>query len=368
MANIFIPSLYGFDVAEVGPGISGFSIQVHITAKCDQSCKHCYMYNSPLYKSQIESPLSFQDMKNLIKEYFSILDEFNCSGAMVAFTGGDPILSPYFWDIIEYTRSVGRQETTISVMGNPYHIYYKEAKRLKELGVNAYQISIDGLEHTHDSLRKDGSFADSIRALKILHECGITSVAAMTISKLNYQDLIPLYDYLTELEFVDVFGFDRMIPLGNGKNIYNEIFSPDEFRELLFKVYKHEIFKDSRLRITKKEQLWKLLLFELGLVDPIKNPAKERFRSGCFAGTQTVSILADGQILPCRKLELVAGKYPDNSLKDIFLYNEVTKMLRQYDKYENCVNCSANIVCKGCPAMKYAVTGNCYAKEPYCWR
>lgn len=368
MANALIPNLYGGDLAETGSGIRGISLQFHITAACDQNCKHCYMHNSDSYRSQIENPLSKEDALHLIDEYFSFLRDFNCAGAFVALTGGDPILSPYFWDILEHTHNLGGDQCTIVILGNPFHITPAVAKKMKDNGVSNYQISIDGLKETHDALRKPGSFDDSMRALEILHDAGINTIVAMTISKLNCDELIPLYEYLSSKTFVDCFGFDRMIPVGNGEKIRSEIFSPEDYRQFLFNIYKYEIFRGTDLTISKKEQLWKLLFLELGLLDPIDKTKKNHFVTGCSAGTGFVSVLADGTILLCSKLSLAAGKYPEKNFRDIFINNDVTKMLRQHDRYENCSSCSANIVCRGCPAMKFAVTGNYYGCEPYCWR
>lgn len=69
MANALIPNLYSGDLAETGSGIRGISLQFHITAACDQNCKHCYMHNSDSYRSQIENPLSKEDVLHLIDEY-----------------------------------------------------------------------------------------------------------------------------------------------------------------------------------------------------------------------------------------------------------------------------------------------------------
>ena len=368
MANVLLPSMYGVDYAETAVGTRGFSLQFHITAECDQQCKHCYMYNTPSYYSQIDNTMSKSMMFNLIDEYFSFLDEFHCVGAFIAITGGDPLLSPHFWDILQYIQDLGRVQCTIAILGNPYHVDETSAKKMKEFGVSHYQISLDGRREVHDSIRKPGSFDDSIRALEVLHKAGIHTTAAMTVSKLNCDEIIPLYDYLRSKPFVDSFGFDRMVPVGNGEDMKKELFTPHEYRQLLFDVYKHEVLNGDGMPISKKEQLWKLLFFELGLIDPIDKTKGSHYRAGCHAGTAAIDILSDGTVLACRRLELEAGKYPENSLRDIVINNEVTKTIRQRDKYEGCSSCEANLVCRGCPAMKYAFTGSCYGKEPYCWR
>lgn len=367
MANPILPFLYGTNPMEQLKGVSGISLQFHITAKCDQSCKHCYMYNSPYYKAQIDNELTENEMKNLLDEYFEFLGEYNCDGS-IALTGGDPILSPYFWNLLTYINNNYSKRCVVVILGNPYHIDRKIAKRLKKLGIGDYQISLDGLKKTHDKLRKVGSFENSLRAMKVLHEEGIRTIVSFTLSKINKSELIPLFEFLEKCEFVDGFGFDIMIPTGNGESMKEEIFEPEEYKAFLFELYKYEIFGNHKLEISKKAQMWKVLFWELGLTDPIDTRKKQHYISGCGAGTETLSVLADGTIFPCRKMELSAGKYPEKSFKEILLHNEVTKKLMKYNNYKGCSNCEVNTVCRGCPAMKYALTGNIYEKEPCCWR
>lgn len=367
MANVFDSFFYGINFMEYVEGVQGVSMQLHITAKCDQNCKHCYMYNSPHYLSQIQNEMDKETFFLLIDEYFSLQEEYNSHG-FIAITGGDPILSPYFWDILEYINKNYSEKAEVVILGNPYHISHQVAIRMKKLNVYRYQISIDGLRETHDCLRKKGSYDDSLRALKVLHEAEIKTVVSYTLSKKNENDFLPLFDEIKKMDFVDDFGFDRMIPTGNGKNLKEELFSPEEFRAFLFKAFKHEIFSSNGMIIAKKEEMWRVFLDEMGLINPIENRQEKHFCTGCGCGTETFSVLADGTFKPCIKLEWSAGKYPDKKLKDLFINNDVTKAFRQHNQFKGCNTCEANSICRGCPAMKYAVTGDFYGYEPYCWR
>lgn len=367
MANFNLPYLYGTNIIDNYDGVQGMSLQFHITAECDQNCKHCYMHNSPHYKTQIQNTLSKNDMLCLIDDFFNFLGEYGCNTATIALTGGDPILSPYFWDILEYINTNYKHKTIVRILGNPYHITDESAEQMRKLGVHGYQISIDGLRETHDYFRKQGSFDISLKALKTLHNHGILTIVAFTLSKMNFKELIPLYNMLKKLPYIDSFGFDRMIPVGNGEKLKEELFDSKEFRNFLFEILKFEIFDSSELVIAKKERMWSLLLYELGLVDPM-NTKQNEIICGCNAGTGTISVLADGSVMPCRKLDYIGGKYPERSLKDIIINNDITKLFRQYKQYKGCSNCDAFNICRGCPAMKYAVTGDFFGQEPYCWR
>jgi len=256
MANLQIPIFYGQNFSDE-PIIQGISLQFHITANCDQRCKHCYMYKTSSYKEQLKNSLTKEEIFELFDQFREFFTEYHCGGN-IAITGGDPILSPYFWDVLAYIKNSYPSSSEISILGNSYHITSEVALRLRENNVQNYQISIDGLEDTHDFLRKPGSFQDSLRALTVLHNSGIKTVVSFTLSKMTGKDLIPLLEFLDKQEYIDFFGFDRLTPIGNASDKSDEMFTPSEYRELLFEIYKREVIKNPRLISSRKENMWRV--------------------------------------------------------------------------------------------------------------
>ncbi|MBI5328104.1 MAG: radical SAM protein [Deltaproteobacteria bacterium] len=130
-------------------GKSHFTLQWHVTAKCEQDCKHCYLYESPTYKSELKNELSFEEGCKIIDDFSNTFDRWGMP-TWISFTGGDPLTRKDIFELISYVRERG---IVIGILGNPNHLDYGMAKKLKEAGVTRYQISIDGLEGTHDRLR-----------------------------------------------------------------------------------------------------------------------------------------------------------------------------------------------------------------------
>ena len=366
MANPAIPTTYGVDFRSFQNYVSGISLQLHITAECDNNCKHCYMRDSPFYANEIKNPLKKSEFIQLINEYFAFLSEFSATGSIVL-TGGDPLLSPNFWDILNHIHENYSSQCSVFVLGNSSRVDSSSASLMQQMGVSGYQISIDGLATTHDYLRSTGSFADAFRALKIIHDVGMRAICAFTVTKFNANEYLHLYNYVRNLRYIDAFGFDRMIPIGKGITMIDQLFTSTEYRQFLFDVFKYEAFNYSGI-ISRKEQMWRPFLYELGLVDPISEDEATPFREGCCCGTGNTSILADGTMLPCRKMNISAGKYPERSFRELFINNDVVRLLRQYNKYDSCTQCEVNSICRGCPSMKYAVSGDIFSCDPYCWR
>ena len=129
------------------------------------------------------------------------LRELRLSKGLQTGTGGkagrsqkkfNPLLCDNFFDTLRYLNSNYRDRITIEVIGNSYHVTEDIAKRMADLVVFIYQISLDGLEKIHDEMRSPGSFKDAIRALEVLHNNGIETVVSFTLSRTNMDELIPL--------------------------------------------------------------------------------------------------------------------------------------------------------------------------------
>ena len=344
-------------------------MQWHLTVECDQRCKHCYMFDDGKYEAQKDNKLTTEQAFKLIDDFYFLLKKLKVSGN-IFLTGGDPILSDNFWDILSYVKRYSKILSLGHLMGNSYHIDDSVARKLKDLGIKNYQISLDGLRETHDDIRKPGSFDDAMRAFKCLHKAGINTMVMATVHKDNCDETIELYRYLNGLEYIDSFCFDRMTPIGNGKTVLGDsILEAAKFKEMLNKIFYYEATEVKRKILSYKScvSLWKPMFYELGLTNPLDKHAEKKYYGTCFAGGGAFCVLADGTIMACRKLDIVSGKYPEDSLEDVFFNAPLFNEIRNPTKETSC-KCSFQYYCNGCPAMKYAFNGTTRGDDPHCWR
>lgn len=341
-----------------------FTLQWHITAKCDQHCKHCYMYDSDTYTSELQNPLSYEDCLKIIDDFSELLKRWGVEGR-INFTGGDPLLRNDFYDLLGYTNE---KSIHIGILGNPYHLTHKTASKLKELGVMRYQVSIDGMEKTHDQFRRMGSFNETIKALGVLRDVGIPSVVMFTLSKKNVNDLFDVID-LVNRERVSFFDFARLVPIGTGKQLKDEQFTPQEYRKLLLKIlekYREMEKNNCFTHYGRKENLWMLLYQELGLLKPLPEQDNMIY-DGCSIGF-LLSILANGIVYACRRLPVQVGKVPEQKLKNIILKSKELNKMYKIENMIKCSNCDLARFCRGCPAVSYAANGDYCAPDPQCWK
>jgi len=342
-----------------------FVLQWHVTARCENHCKHCYLMDSPGYKSEIENELSLEQDFRIVDDFYEMLKSLNVKGR-INFTGGDPLLKKGIFSLIKYARKKG---IGVAILGNPEPLNIETARKLKSLNLRSYQVSIDGLRKTHDYLRYEGNFDRTIEGIRILNKIGVPSVVMFTLSKFNMNDLIPVIEIVAK-EKVKIFDFARLVPIGSGIQFKNDLIDPYEYRELLLRVLrKYEELEEQGCEtfFGRKDNLWKFLYYEMGKFSPSKED-KETIFSGCAIGINLMVIAADGIVYPCRRLPVKIGKVPEQKLKDIFIESKELNRMRRVENLKKCKNFPLLQYCRGCPAVAYGLTGDYFAPDPQCWR
>jgi radical SAM/SPASM domain protein of ACGX system len=343
-----------------------FILQWHLTARCQEHCRHCYMHDSPTYDSEVKNELSTSECMRILDD-FSDMTRSMGVGARINFSGGDPLLRK---DMFTLAREASSRGFMVGILGNPHLLTLETARRLLDSGVSRYQISIDGLERTHDSLRgRAGAFRDALRAIKVLDQAGLPSVVMFTVSRLNAAELVPVIE-LSARRKVRVFDFARLVPGGTGKGLAGELLGAREYRQLLLDVldkYRQLERQGCDTYFGRKENLWTLLYQELGLLPQLPHE-RGMIYSGCSVGSRILTILADGTVLACRRLPVKLGKAPGQHLREIFISSKNHRQMRTCEKMKKCGKCELLPYCRGCMAVAYGARGDFLAGDPQCWK
>lgn len=336
-----------------------FAIQWHITDYCDQRCKHCYIFSEG-YPALIS--MSFDDMVKTLTQIEDMCEKLNRM-PYIYLTGGDPILHPDFWRLLELFHS---RNIRFCIMGNPFHLTEEVCKRLVFYGCVKYQLSLDGLEQTHDSFRKEGSFKTTLAKIPLIKNAGMWCAVMTTVSKTNAKEIPALIDLVDELG-VDVYAVGRYCPTSVEKAYDKDIhMTPTEYREFLGKCWeKYERHKDSQTTFQLKDHLWTLFLYEKGLYKLPEN--RESITGGCNCARNHVTILPNGDIYACRRMESKVGNVKTDDLYEVFTGRNMDEY-RKYENFKKCNKCELKTVCRGCPSVTYGYTHNMYDADPQCWK
>lgn len=335
-----------------------FAFQWHITDECDQRCKHCYIfsedYNKPLITTSYENieKIFFNCMRMCEKvdriPYFSI-------------TGGDPILHPDFWRLLELFKE---NHVRFGILGNPFHLNDDTCKRLHSYGCEFYQLSLDGLKETHDYFRKDGSFETTIEKISTIKKAGIHANIMTTVSKTNIDEIPYIIDKVVEND-VDLFSFARYCATSLEKNVQ---MSPTEYHDLLEECWRRfKKYENKHTQFNLKDHLWTLFLYEKGLFEIPDGLEENMIYDGCNCGNSHLTILPSGEVYACRRMESPIGNALNEEILNIF-FGEKMDNYRQYEKFEKCSKCELLRFCRGCPAVSYGATHDMYSADPQCWK
>lgn len=337
-----------------------FAFQWHITDVCDQRCKHCYIFAEEKCR-KLES-MSWEEMEEVVancEDFCFVHDRL----PYFYITGGDPILHPDFWHLLELLHS---KAIPFTILGNPFHLDDEVCRRLKALGCEKYQLSIDGMRETHDWFRKPGSFDCTLEKIACINRAGIKSVVMTTVSGTNIKEVPAIIDTCIEHE-VALYAFARYCPTSEEKDTG---MSALEYRDLLSvcdRKFKEAEMAGCRTHFSRKDHLWTLYQYETGDF-VIPESAKEGIiYGGCNCGNCHLTILPNGDVYACRR---VHGSKVSNIFEERLADVWVCQMeaYRNFDAFVKCSKCSLKAWCRGCPAVASSKSGNFYDADPQCWK
>lgn len=157
-------------------------VQWHITNQCRNRCLHCYQ------KRYDGESVTLEQADFILKNIRRCGKELEAEPYIVI-TGGDPFENSNFYEILRRSLRISRR---VGILGNPEPIIRengKDARFLAELKIDSYQLSVDGMQRTHDMFRYKGSFRKTIKAIEVLRKAGVWVNIMSTVSFVNYQEM-----------------------------------------------------------------------------------------------------------------------------------------------------------------------------------
>lgn len=342
-----------------------FMVQWHITVKCGNRCRHCYMFDPSTYEMEKNNELNMEGLRAILDSIESFEKEWDAHVDCFVITGGDPLLRED-WRVL--LRELVKRKKTIHMMGNPETLTDENLEFLQCVGLRGFQLSLDGLMDSHDRNRGKGSFARTLEGINRLNDFKIPASVMFTLTPENRNELVPLMEFVATETPAAGFSFDIVSSVGNAtqfaKSLYRESIRTI-FREYIEK--KRALQREGRaIRFSEKSHLFQLAHFELSEFYPVSS-AEFSFTGGCSIGWG-MSILSDGTVLACRRFPLKVGKMPEQSFEEILLGSPVLKKFRRQAFHEGCGACDFFQSCRGCPAVTWGLTGNPLSAFPLCYR
>lgn len=326
-----------------------------ITMGCNMRCKHC--------GSICENP---QSDELTTKEALNLCEELGKLGFKhITLSGGEPTTREDWHVIAKGLRDNGIIPTMIT---NGWLIDEKIIDKAIEAGVNTIAISIDGLEETHDFMRKAGSFQRSIKALKLMGDKGIYSAVITTVNKKNINQLENMKNVFIE-SGVTTWQLQIGMPMGNLKENCELVLDNDGIDTIIDFGYKN--LNDNKIKVHFADCIGYYNRKEMEVRKASSN--SDYMWQGCGAGKHSLGILCNGDIVGCtsiRNKEFIEGNIRKTSLKHIWTSPETFKWNREIIKEKIdgfCSKCNYGDVCLGgCSNTRLCMEDSIYKENKYC--
>jgi radical SAM protein with 4Fe4S-binding SPASM domain len=335
-----------------------FILQWHVTERCNWHCKHCYQEDN----SQDE--LTTEQLLDVVRQLVFMTEQWGLPQRRVrlSLTGGEPFIRKDFMELLEATCRQTRFRVTI--LSNGSMLTPEIVRRLKAMGVSNYQVSIEGLEQYNDFIRGPGAFQKTVAGIKLLRQAGIEVQVSLTMTRENLGQIPALCEQMIDLD-VGHINTRRLVPLGSGASLEGGILTPQEV-----KAY----YESATLKNYQYSQQGSRFRIALGCESGINNeqqifPGALKHHCGVRDGRLLV-LMANGDVVLCRRLPLVIGNVKKNSLFEIFyssnLYWELRNLNNVHPSCRKCTNyqeCFGGAVC-----MSHAYFGKAHVPDFQCWK
>jgi radical SAM protein with 4Fe4S-binding SPASM domain len=325
-----------------------------------------------------------ENTENYIDEfsYDECIDIINqiseCGIEEVYITGGEPLLHPNFFDIID---KFIEKNINISIISTNGSLINKDfINKIKKRKISpTFCISFDGIGY-HDWMRGvKGAEAASINAIKLLVDEGFSVICESCWHKDNISTLIDTAQLMSDL------GVTRFKTYRTSE-APRWLLNGGKDRSLSFKEY-----YDSCLSLidTCIKRQWRMQMKLIGFFyfDPVlKNNYILCDKASVFGGStkhcicpkarHILFIASDGRLLPCnpfsgknKELNQNWGNIKDNKLKDLLTDSEYLKLVTStvddlYAINKKCRECKYNAKCMGgCRAIAYGFSNDFFGVD-----
>ncbi len=318
-----------------------FTLQWHVTQQCDLRCRHCYDRSERM-------PLDAEKAFGTLEDFSGFCREKRVRGR-ISFSGGNPLLYPYFDDLY---RSAVQRGFAPAILGNP--VAANRIGELSEIGKpEFFQVSLEGLEGRNDSVRGAGHFKRTIRFLEVLSDLGIYSIVMLTLTKDNMDEVLPLCELLRDR--TNLFTFNRLAMVGEGASL-----GPPSIADYEHFLNRYIDASESNPIMGLKDNLFNIVLHKRG----------DKFFGGCTgygcgAAFNFLAVLPDGEVHACRKFPSLVGNVFRQSLAEIY---DSSAAQRYREGCRACSSCEIRHVCGGCLAVAAGCGLDVFdERDPYCF-
>jgi len=337
----------------------------NFTQACNMACKHCYQDAG----KKSDGELALDEQKRIV----DLLARRDV--AMIAFSGGEPLMSPTFLPVARYAADRGMH---LTVATNGTLLTQDKVARMVDAGIRYAEISLDSTDPaTHDAWRGSPGFWDRAVAgiRNVVAHPGIKCGVAMTVARWNLADLRPMLEWCIA-EGVDTFYAFNFIPTGRARDVADQDLSPAERETMLATL--QEYLAGGRISIMSSAPQYGRACMELGDADSPVNTGHyghgggrmtrvlAKYVGGCGAGRCYMAVQPDGDATPCVFMPIRLGNLRTDSFETVWNHPVMEVLRDRDDRTGHCKVCDYKYYCGGCRARSWGYFKDLRKSDPGC--
>ena len=327
--------------------VKKFVLQWHLSENCNLKCLHCYQENHKPVQ------LKYEQLLEIYNQFKHLLKMKKMKGH-INITGGEPLCNPHLFKILELIKQ-DKELISFSILTNGTLITENIAKKIKNYNPDYVQVSLEGGKKMNDYIRGKGTYKKIANGIINLRNQGIFTSISFTATKLNYKEFPKVVKYARKYDVNNVWS-DRYIPLGD---------SEDKDLSLDYKQTRKylEILNKERKKLKKRKNnnttisMYRALQFQM----------TNDFAYGCTAGDTLLTVMENGDLVPCRRMPIIIGNLLKENMYDLYVKNDILKSLRKNTIPDDCIECENSELCRGgLKCLTYALYKNLNHKDIGC--
>lgn len=353
------PSAY--TVADFGH--SPLMFYYEITQACDLVCLHC---RASAQKEAHPEQLAYEQSLALIEQVAAFPKRPH-----LVLTGGDPLKRADLFALIRHAVGAGLQ-VALTPSATPLATY-DAFRAAKEAGIMGLGISLDGADAvTHDAFRGwTGSFARTLEMLDHARRLELPVQVNTSITRRNFAQIDAMAELLSA-QGITMWSVFFLVPVGRG--IEEQRILPEEYEVAFERLWSHAQSRPYAVKTTEAPHYRRFVLEREGnpLAGPQQGsaatrPGRRRAPLGIGDGRGIMFVSQNGEIFPAGFLPVCCGRFPHDSVVDVYQNHPTFRALRDPDGFKGrCGICEYRYVCGGSRSRAFAVTGDCLESEPDC--
>ncbi len=338
------------------------------TLRCDHECAHCGSRAGDARPDELST-----------EELLEVADALVRLGAReVTLIGGEAYLRGDCYRLIAHLRDAG---VRVTMQTGGRGLTEGRVRRLREAGLAALGVSVDGPAEVHDTLRASpGSHAAAMQGIARAREAGLLVTSNSQICRLN-KDRLQETAELLEAAGVAVWRAQMTAPMGRAADRPDWLLEPYMILEVIDTLAAIQTWARARAaaRGLPWEQAFHVRLGNnLGYFGPHETAlrsrpgAAETYWQGCAAGKFVMGIESDGTIKGCPSLPTApytGGNVKTTSLEQIWQADEIAfaRTRGTSELWGFCKTCYYAEVCRaGCSFTTHTAIGR-RGNNPFCY-